>query len=64
MCLIIKPIFFLLLIQNLNFDVTLEEKTLDEAIPKWHKAVLEERLLKYETDKSGFVKWEDLKENI
>ena len=56
--------FFLQLIRNLNFDITIEKKEVDADIPEWHKAILEERLAKYETDTSGFVKWDDLKKNI
>lgn len=56
--------FFLQLIRNLNFDITIEKKEADADIPEWHKAILEERLAKYETDTSGFLKWDDLKKNI
>ena len=56
--------FFLQLIRNLNFDITIEKKETDMSIPEWHQAILEERLAKYETDTSGFIKWEDLKKDI
>jgi Putative addiction module component len=56
--------FFLQLIRSLNFDITIEKKEADIDIPEWHKAILEERLELYETDKSGFVKWDDLKKDI
>ena len=56
--------FFLQLIRSLNFDITIEKKETDTDIPEWHKAILEERLSIYETDTSGFVKWDDLKKDI
>jgi Putative addiction module component len=56
--------FFLQLIRSLNFDITIEKKEADTDIPEWHKAILEERLSIYETDTSGFVKWDDLKKDI
>jgi Putative addiction module component len=56
--------FFLQLIRSLNFDITIEKKEADMDIPEWHKAILEERLAIYETDTSGFVKWDDLKKDI
>jgi hypothetical protein len=56
--------FFLQLIRSLNFDITIEKKEVDADIPEWHKAILEERLSIYETNPSGFVKWDDLKKDI
>ncbi len=56
--------FFLQLIRNLNFDITIEKKETETSIPEWHQAILEERLAKYETDTSGFIKWEELKQSI
>lgn len=56
--------FFLQLIKNLSFEVKIENNSVEEDIPEWHKTILEERLEKYESDTSGFVKWEDLKKNI
>jgi hypothetical protein len=56
--------FFLQLIKNLNFDIKIERKEAETDIPEWHKAILEERLAVYETDTSGFVKWDDLKKDI
>lgn len=56
--------FFLQLIRSLNFDITVEKKETETNIPEWHQAILEERLAKYETDTSGFIKWEDLKQDI
>jgi hypothetical protein len=56
--------FFLQLIRSLNFDIKIDKKETDIEIPKWHTAILEERLSLYETNTSGFVKWEDLKKDI
>jgi hypothetical protein len=56
--------FFLQLIRSLNFDITIDKKETDIEIPEWHTAILEERLSLYETNTSGFVKWEDLKKDI
>lgn len=56
--------FFLQLIKSLNFEVKIEGKTPETDLPEWHIPILEERLTKYETDTSDFVKWEDLKKSI
>jgi hypothetical protein len=56
--------FFMQLIRSLNFDIRIDKKETDTDIPEWHKAILDERLAKYETDTSGFIKWDDLKKNI
>ena len=55
--------FFLQLIKNLNFDIKIEDEN-GVSIPDWHLPILEERLTKYQTHASGFVKWEDLKKQI
>ncbi len=56
--------FFLELIKSLNFEIKIDKKESEIDIPEWHEPILEERLAKYETDTSGFVKWEDLKKSI
>jgi hypothetical protein len=56
--------FFLQLIRSLNFDIKIEKKETEMDIPEWHTAILEERLSLYETNTSGFVKWDDLKKDI
>jgi hypothetical protein len=55
--------FFLQLIRSLNLDIKIEDEK-NVPIPDWHLPILEERLTKYETDTSDFVKWEDLKKQI
>jgi hypothetical protein len=56
--------FFIQLIRSLNFDIHIEKKESDTDIPEWHQSIVEERLMKYETDTSSFIKWDDLKKNI
>jgi organic radical activating enzyme len=54
--------FFIKLIENLNFDIKIEEQ---EDIPEWHKTVLEERLNKYSNgDKTQFKNWDAIKEQL
>lgn len=55
--------FFVELIKSLNFDIKIEDEK-GVPIPDWHLPILEERLTKYQTDTSGFVQWEDLKQQL
>jgi hypothetical protein len=55
--------FFMQLIRSLNFDMRIEkeETDTDTDIPKWHKAILDERMDKLRTPDTAFYSWKDVK---